>query len=88
MTFGISSFFCIALATLSLSPVNITTSIPISPKDFIACMLLAFSTSDTAITPSTLFSSANASGVLPSSDSESMIPATSGDASPHASRSL
>ena len=55
----------IALAVRSLSPVSITTSIPIFCSSLTACGESSLITSATAIMPSSLLSSVNSSGVFP-----------------------
>ena len=65
ITLSIPTCSFMALAVTSLSPVNITTSMPIFLNSLIAALELSFTTSATAIIPITLSVSANISGVLP-----------------------
>ena len=71
----------IAFVVLSLSPVSMTTLIPISFKSLIAAGLSSFIISATAIIPHTLSSCIKRSGVFPSSASFSALLPNSSDTS-------
>ena len=70
MTLGMSMRRRMASAVRALSPVSMTTSMPIARKRAMASRLVAFSTSAAARMPITRSSSAKISGVQPSSASE------------------
>ena len=70
-----------ARAVRSLSPVSMTTSMPIFRSSRTACGLSGLMTSATAMTPRSLPFSLNSSGVLPSSASASQRARMAGETS-------
>ena len=70
-----------ARAVRSLSPVSMTTSMPIFRSSRTACGLSGLMTSATAMTPRSLLFSLNSSGVLPSSASASQRARMAGETS-------
>ena len=88
MTFSMPMRRRMASAVRALSPVSMTTSMPISWKRAMASRLVAFSTSAAARMPMTRSSSAKISGVQPSSAKAASLSSYGERSMPFSSMSL